>query len=194
MGPRARALGTGPMRDLAPENSARLRPAVTVSPHTLNTVCLCFQQIACLEPVFSSTISSMIITHTTNASGQRRLYIGGKSSLDAWLEPRDDGSWTFHMDEGITAGNPLSGNDKRTWAAHLLLQLARELDVAPADLATVPFEAIAALHSPNPFENRRIPLPKRTPIENSYMATSPTITRPKPDFTREDYRDFRRTR
>lgn len=128
----------------------------------------------------------MIVTHTQNAAGQRRVYIGAKASLECWIEPNTDGAWTFHIAEAV-AGIGMDYASKRQWAIHVLAALAGELDVPPADLASVPFEAIAALHTASPYANRRVPLPRRAPIENSFVATGPGITRPRADFTARDH-------
>jgi hypothetical protein len=129
----------------------------------------------------------MIITHTQNASGQRRVYLGAKSSLECWVEPAADNiAWSFHTDTAPSSYPPPPEN-LREWAKHMLLALADELRVEPADLAAVPFERIAALHATNPMEYRRVALPRRQPIENGFMATLPTITRPQADFTGQDF-------
>lgn len=135
----------------------------------------------------------MIVTHTQNANGQRRIYLGGKSSLECWIEPKDRYGWTFHFEEAV-AGNHLSAEDKRDWAIHTLLSLATELNVAPQDLSAVPFERIAALHSADPFSGRRIATGRRKAIENGYLATVPGITRPQADFTADNYPNHRRQR
>lgn len=135
----------------------------------------------------------MIITHTQNQAGQRRVYIGGKASLECWIEPTTNGAWSFHLDESI-AGVGTDDATKRAWAKHMLLALADALAVAPADLAAVPFEAIAALHTASAYANRRVPLPRRAPIENSFMATPPHITRPSGDYRGDRAHDQRRTR
>ncbi|HRD74672.1 MAG TPA: hypothetical protein PK264_01855 [Hyphomicrobiaceae bacterium] len=135
----------------------------------------------------------MIVTHTQNATGQRRVYLGAKASLECWIEPKADGTWSFHIADAV-AGIELGDATRRTSAIHTLAALADELAVAPADLAAVPFEVIAALHTASPYANRRVPLPRRTPIENSFMATSPGITRPSADFRARDFGGFRRPR
>jgi hypothetical protein len=79
----------------------------------------------------------VIVTHTQNANGQRRIYLGGKSSLECWIEPKADNvGWTFHLDQAVT-GNQLSDADTKAWAIHTLLKLSDELSVAPEDLAAV---------------------------------------------------------
>ena len=134
----------------------------------------------------------MIITHTQNATGQCRIYLGGKGSLECWIDPDADTTrWTFHVEEAV-AGNRLSDFDKRTWAIFTLMQLADALGVAPDDLAAVPFEMIAALHSANPFTGRRIATPRRKAIEAGFMATKPNVRRPQADFQAGDYRHTRR--
>ncbi len=134
----------------------------------------------------------MIVTHTVNATGQRRLYLGGKRSLECWLEPTDDGGWAFHLDEAVT-GLTLSPADKRSWAVHTLMMLAGELDVAPEDLAAVPFEAIAALHATDPYAGRRLPTGRRKAPDNAFLSAAPGITRPRADFSRPD-EGYRRQR
>ena len=133
----------------------------------------------------------MIVTCTQNATGHRRIYLGARMSLECWIEPKPDGTWSFHLDEAIS-GFPATDRIKRDWAIHMLLALADELAVAPDDLATVPFEAIAALHTASSHAGRRIPPPKRSPIENAYVATPPNITRPSSDFSSRDRADHRR--
>lgn len=126
--------------------------------------------------------SNMIVTHTQNARGERRIYLGGKGSLECWIEPKADGTgWGFHMADAVT-GNALNQDDKRTWATHMLLKLAEALDVAPDQLAATPFEAIAGLHMSDPFAGCRVPSSKRKAIVNGYLATAPDICRPQSDF------------
>jgi hypothetical protein len=135
----------------------------------------------------------MIITHTMNAEGLRRVYLGGKSSLECWVTPLSDGiAWKLHTD--VAPGSaPLADTEMRSSVTHLLLSLAHELNVAPLDLNGVPFEMIAALHTTNPLEYRRITVPRRQAVEHGYMATAPNITRPRADYTTEDF-DNRRQR
>lgn len=124
----------------------------------------------------------MIVTHTQNAQGQRRIYLGGKSSLEAYIAPRADNiGWTFHLDEAVT-GNRLSEADRKAWAIHTLSSLSAELGVHPEGLAAVPFETIAALHTNSPFEGRRVAAGRRATINNGFMTTSPTIRKPSADF------------
>jgi len=120
----------------------------------------------------------MIVTHTRNADGQCRVYRGGTGSLVCWVAPKADGrSWSFHLDDAPTA-NALSDADRRSWAIHRLMDLAEALGVAPDDLANVPFEAIAALHTVDPFHGRRLPTPRRTALDYGFMAMPPGITKP----------------
>lgn len=124
----------------------------------------------------------MIITHTVNAKGQRRVYLGGKSSLECWVEPLTDGSqWSFRLETAV-AGNPISAAEQKAWAFETLLALARVLEVPPDALADVPFERIAALHMSSPFDCRRVALPRSKPIENGFMSTVPGKSRAASDF------------
>jgi hypothetical protein len=135
----------------------------------------------------------MIITHTQNANGQRRIYLGGKSSLECWIEPKDDNkAWTFHLDRAVT-GNQLTEDDTKEWAIHTLLKLSEALNVVPDDLAKVPFESIAALHSTDPFSGRRIAAGRRASINHGFLSTPPQILRPSTDF-RDTPRDTPRHR
>lgn len=130
--------------------------------------------------------AEMIVTHTQNAAGQQRIYLGGKSSLECWIEPNSDKiGWTFHVDVAVT-GNQLTEAEKRTGAIHTLLQLAETLDIAPDDLGSVPFEMIAALHATDPFAGRRIATPRRQAIDAGFMATKPNVRSPQADFTSRD--------
>jgi hypothetical protein len=134
----------------------------------------------------------MIVTHTQNATGQHRIYLGGKGSLECWIEPTaDTTAWTFHIEEAVT-GNRLTNADKKIWAVYMLTELADALAVAPDTLASVPFEMIAALHATDPFAGRRIAVPRRKAIEGGYMATTPHVRRPQADFTANDYTHTRR--
>lgn len=131
----------------------------------------------------------MIITHTQSQDGHRRIYLGAKLSLECWIEPKDDGrAWTFHYDAspGATAMSP---DDMRRWASSLLLGLCRELNTGPADLASVPFEAIAALHTVPPTHHRRVASPQRKVTEYGYMSTPPNTTRPSSDYRARDFAD-----
>ena len=124
----------------------------------------------------------MIVTHTLSADGQCRVYLGGKSSLECWIEPKADGrAWSFHMDCAV-AGNALTAQDMQTWAVHTLLELARLLDTPPGELAAVPFERIAALHSADPYAGRRVAAPRRRTVEAGFMSSPPGITRPVADL------------
>lgn len=99
----------------------------------------------------------MIVTHTQNAQGQRRLYLGGKSSLECWIEPDEDGThWQFKALDAVT-GNDLTDDERRACMTHYLLGLARELGIPPLELAHMP--------------SRR--WPPRTPATHSTAAASP---------------------
>ena len=127
-------------------------------------------------------LTRMIITHTLNAEGQARIYLGGRSSLECWIEPNADAiTWRFCMTEAVT-GNWLTDDDKRDYAIHILFQLAGALDVSPAELASVPYERIAALHVADPYAGRRVAAPRRRSIAQGYMNTPPNIRRPATDF------------
>jgi len=124
----------------------------------------------------------MIVNHTQSADGHQRVYLGGRGSLECWIEPAENArSWTFHLEAAVT-GNAVSEDERRAWAIHTLLALAERLEVSPARLVEVPFEAIAALHDTDPYVGRRIPVPKRRALEHGYMATTPQIRRPASDF------------
>lgn len=125
----------------------------------------------------------MIVTHTQNAAGQRRLYLGGKGSLECWIEPAADGiHWSFHATDAAT-GTDLSDDDRRACLAHHLMGLSRLLDIAPMDLAHTPFEILASAHTANPLAGRRMPMPRNKAQEHGFMATGPDIRCPTTDFT-----------
>lgn len=120
----------------------------------------------------------MIITHATNGQGHARVYLGGKSSIEAWIEPAADRvAWTFHLGESFS-GAPISDADKRACASLTLLKLSELLSVAPSDLSSVPYERIAALHTADPFLNSRIPASKRPNMDFAFVAAAPHMTRP----------------
>lgn len=128
----------------------------------------------------------MIITHVTNSvRGDRRVYLGGKGSLEAWLAPASDGTrWTFHWATAVT-GHPLPDDAQRAWAASLLRRLADELGVAPKDLAHVPFDVIAQRHVDDPFVHRRVASPKRRSMDLGYVATMPQKAKTESEFRPE---------
>lgn len=112
-----------------------------------------------------------------NAKGERRVYLGGKSSLECWIAPSiDKKSWSLHLETAVT-GNPVSSHERSAWAFHTLVTLAGELGVDPEDFQTVSFERIAALHMENPFNSRRCALPRNRAIENGFVSAAPRETR-----------------
>ncbi len=143
-------------------------------------------------PLSPLKLSVMIVTHTQNAQGQRRLYLGGKSSLECWIEPDQDGAcWTFHALDAVT-GNALNEEERRACMAYYLLGLAREMGILPLDLAQTPFEALAATHTSNPLDCRRVAMPRSKTVEHGFMATTPNIRRPATDFSTRDSEHYRR--
>jgi len=135
----------------------------------------------------------MIVTHTINPEGKSRIFLGGKGSVEAYIDPEPDGrAWSFHMQPAVT-GLELPADAMRQWAVYTLSELAKALDVAPQHLKDVPFECIAALHAQDPFEARRIPSPRR-PSAHSYMAAAPGTTRPATDFRSGDFARHARRR
>lgn len=132
----------------------------------------------------------MIITHATNRDGKARIFLGGRGSVDAYIDPDPDGrTWSFHI-KPAPAASELSAEAMHAWAVHALMELAKALDVAPEHLKNVPFDCIAALHVPNPFETCRMRTPRRQP-ENGYMATEPGLSRPATDFRSNDFAKYR---
>lgn len=129
----------------------------------------------------------MIITNATDIHGDQRVYLGGTGSLECWIEPTPDTTgWRFRMDDGL-GGNCHAEETRRAFAIHQLARLAEALDVAPEDLAAVPFEMIQGLHTTNPRRKRRMATPGRSVAAECYMSHEPTITRPRAVFTRADY-------
>ncbi|HRQ15117.1 MAG TPA: hypothetical protein PK205_17595 [Promineifilum sp.] len=128
----------------------------------------------------------MIVTHTQNAQGHRRVYLGGKASVECWIEPAADGvAWSFHMDTAPTT-YPLPDETMRAWAKHVLLELAVEVGAEPDNLKAVPFERIAALHTANPAYYGRAPAPRRQAYAHAFMTAPPNVTWPNTSFTRTD--------
>lgn len=122
----------------------------------------------------------MIITHTINGDGHRRIYLGGRASLECWIEPKADGAgWTFHA-ETASGAYALADEAMKAWAKHTLLNLSDELRVTPGELAAVPFERIAALHMGNPTDYRRTAVNKRQSREYGFVAAAPNVDRPEP--------------
>jgi hypothetical protein len=132
----------------------------------------------------------MIITHTINDQGHRRVYLGGKSSMECWIEPKADGvAWSFRC-ETSPGRYELPQDLLRTMAQQILLALADELGCVPAELAWVPFERIAALHIENPTEHGRAASPKRRSSEG-FVATAPGIDAPEPTRFNRAHRNGR---
>ncbi len=124
----------------------------------------------------------MIVTHTLNAQGHRRIYLGGKASVECWIEPAADGvAWSFHMDTAPTT-YLLPADTMRAWAKQVLLDLAAEVGAEPDNLRAVPFERIAALHTANPADYGRAAAPRRQAYTHAFITTPPNITRPISDF------------
>lgn len=98
--------------------------------------------------------------------------------MECWVEPKADGiGWTLHI--ATAPGRyPLTEDERRIWVAHILLDLATMLGVDDADLTTVPFERIAALHLVDPSVCRRMSVPRRQRIDQGYVSTVPDIGRP----------------
>ncbi|RUO98570.1 hypothetical protein [Hyphomicrobium sp.] len=67
----------------------------------------------------------------------------------------------------------MSTDEKRQWALRTLVALAEALEVPAPGLGEVPFDKIAALHMSNPFDCRRVALPRHKSIDNGFMATVP---------------------
>ena len=132
----------------------------------------------------------VIITHATNRAGKARIFLGGRGSVDAYIDPDTNGrTWSFHI-KPAPAACELPPDAMRAWAVHTLMELAKALDVAPEHLKDVPFECIAALHVPNPFENCRMRAPRRQP-DNGYMAIEPGLSRPATDFRSSEFAKYR---
>lgn len=125
----------------------------------------------------------MIVTHTVNPQGHRRIYLGAKASIECWIEPAADGkAWLFHLESSASC-YPRADTELRQWAQQILMKLAAELSVAPAELNSVPFEAIAALHTSDPVDYRRVPMARRQRADHGYFNTAPEITQPQSRFT-----------
>lgn len=128
----------------------------------------------------------MIVTHTQNPQGHRRVYLGGKASIECWIEPAADGvAWSFHMDTATTT-YPLPDDTMRACAKRVLYDLAAEVGAEPGDLKAVPFERIAALHTTNPADYGRAPAPRRQAYAHAFMTTPPKIQRPEQSFSARD--------
>ncbi|MBS0235552.1 MAG: hypothetical protein JSR99_18950 [Proteobacteria bacterium] len=132
----------------------------------------------------------MIITHATDPHGNRRVYLGVKSSFECWIAPGEDGrSWSFQCAPSLCS-LPLPEADQRACAAAALLGLADELNVAPPELKFVPFETIAALHTGGSSEGRRVAVPRSRATAYGFMSTAPGITRPRADFNSGEHQQM----
>ena len=121
----------------------------------------------------------MIITHTINGDGHRRIYLGGRASVECWIEPAADGvQWSFHMEQSGCC-YPVSDHALREWAKSVLLNLSTEVGCAPTDLKSVAFDRIAALHVTSPLENRRMAVPSRQHNASGFVSAAPQIKQPR---------------
>lgn len=133
----------------------------------------------------------MIVTHTRNAQGHHRVYLGGKASVECWIEPAADGiGWSFHMDTAPTT-YPLQDDTMRAWAKQVLFDLAAEIGAEPENLKAVPFDRIAALHTTNPADYGRAPAPRRQAYAHAFVATPPEIKQPSAAFSSHGFSRFR---
>lgn len=131
----------------------------------------------------------MIISHTVNVNGQRRIYLGGKGSIDTWLEPKDDGkAWRVRFTPDDM--HMLTADDVRHSVVALMEKLASVLGVTAHQLDGVPFDAIARFHCTSTTRDRRIPSPQRDVIETGYMVTPPGVARSKTDFSAPDFNKY----
>lgn len=129
----------------------------------------------------------MIVTHTRNAQGHTRVYLGGKASVECWIEPAADGiAWSFHMDTAPTAYS-LPDDAMRAWAKQVLLQLAAEIGTEPDTLRAVPFECIAALHTTNPADYGRAPAPRRQAYAHAFFTRPPETKQPAEPSTSRNF-------
>lgn len=133
--------------------------------------------------------SRMIISHTVNVNGQRRIYIGAQSSIEIWLEPKEDGKrWSVrHNASGLAHLEP---RDLLHAVIAQMVALAQTMQVTPQQLDTMTFDAIAAFHSTSSTRERRIPSPQRDMVETGYMVTPPGVQRSKNDFSAPDFHKY----
>jgi hypothetical protein len=136
----------------------------------------------------------MIVTRTVDAEGRCRVYLGGKSSLEFWIEPTTTG-WKFDGEDAYGA-NPLGDPIKRQCAVHVLVALAEMLGIPPQQLKPelVPFEAIEALNMGSPLDYRRVATPRKRQVEHGFMAAEPAITRPHAQFKQGPEFDRKKSR
>lgn len=131
----------------------------------------------------------MIISHTVNVDGKRRIYLGAQSSIDTWLEPKEDGRhWSVRFNTSDCGYH--SGDDILKAIVGQMHQLAKALAVTPSQLDNISFDAIAALHTASTTRERRIPSPQRDTIETGYMVTPPGLSRSKNDFSAPDFHKY----
>lgn len=131
----------------------------------------------------------MIISHAVNVDGKRRIYLGAQSSIDTWLEPKQDGkTWSIRFTP-TDCGYHSQQQILEAIVCHMH-RLAAVLGVTPSGLDHVPFDDIAALHSTSTTRERRIPSPQRDTIETGYMVTPPGVQRSKNDFSAPDFHKY----
>ena len=134
---------------------------------------------------------TMIVTHTRNAAGEQRVYLGGKGSLECWIEPdQTSGHWRVRVDEAV-AGNRLTVPDKQAWVRYMLTELANLLDVPIDQLPVVSLSDIAALHVSDPCTGRRAKAPAQRRREANFVAVHEdrsNVANQAPRFSRQKSR------
>jgi hypothetical protein len=94
---------TGRLRETAPPKTGPLCYTPTINERDGIVPCPFNHQGVLANRAAPIILPSMIVTHTQNAQGQRRLYLGGKSPLECWIEPDVDGvRWTFNALDAVT--------------------------------------------------------------------------------------------
>lgn len=116
----------------------------------------------------------MLLTLTQNAQGHRRLYLGGKSSCDFWLEPTENGGWSVQSDSSV-AGQAFTPEQRAEMASFALTRLANLLGTTVPELRNMPFDDLAQHHTADPFASRRVPLGRRKLPDNAFVPLSPTV-------------------
>lgn len=136
----------------------------------------------------------MVFTYAANIHGEGRVYLGAHGSVTVYAHPTaEPDAWTITITDAVDP-HRFTAQEKLTFIAYHLAKLADALNIPPDAIEKIPYEAIKALHTPSPQDNRRMPVPRRVHMETAYMATDPGVRRPLGDFQyREDVRR-RRTR
>lgn len=120
----------------------------------------------------------MIVTHTINSKGERRIYLGASSQLECYILPLADGTaWTLKY-QASPMSRAIPQDRLHAWVRERLMALCDMLGVSLESLSSVPYDDIAALHTPPPIHDRRVGAIAH-PLATTFVAHIPGTPPPE---------------